>query len=1415
MKLKIVMISAFFFILIFRLSSIAEVIMDGTCGIQGEISGPEYFIKDEYGKLVGTNLFHSFEFFNIHTNEKAIFSASPDISIQNIISRVTGGSVSLIDGTIQSNIDGANLYLLNPSGVMFGPNASINIDGSFHVSTADYLKMGGQKFFASPQMNISEFSSSNPTAFGFLDNKKKGDIVINGTNIEMLEDKTLSIVGGDIEILNGGVLSAPKGRINIASMAVEGMVGIKEVGDAPLDYANIKSNENYDNTSINIINSQINSSEGYIDISTSGHINDILDNQINATDVSLYNSIIQITNEKSHGEIYIRGNNCFLENSMISYLDQTIENNNKSIALNFKGGIGISSNGSIICYAGGEGKGPDLIIESETLFFANGGKLLTLTEGIAESGDVSIKIQGDMFIDGFDIDNPISDEYKDEIRSGIYHIAQNNSLVGSTHISAKNLFLQNFGTIKYILKNDAKSGKLNIYSDFLTIKDNAEINTSLIDNVVGGNINIDSTNTIIDNGQILSDVNNWATGSDISIFSNSLELLNGGSIKYFKKNSAEGGKIDIVIDEMFLINGYSIVASPEITHMPSGIHSVNYDSSKSDIINISTSNLTLSDGGVIIGSSFADIKGSDIIITASNSVNILGTTPGLSSGIYNGSYTTKNDFGLIKISTPIINLSNKGTISGKGSNIGLTTIDLEIKDGANIDSSPRSGKPGNAGNIIINSENITIQGYYVNEDNLTISSNISTCSDGEDNSGNISIYSKSLKILNKGKIKTDTYGTGEGGDIHIESSYIELNKCGRLSSDTYNDGNGGNIVLKVDKLNVLSSSSISTSVIGEEKLWKSLMENIREKFGYEITSGHPGEGRGTGGNIDIIASNSIVLSGIDNSISTSTSGRNTSGKGNGGNIKITSPILVISDASWINSGTYMDSSGKYMNNGNAGNIQLDIDRHLSLIRGGQICATTSSEGIGGSIKINSKNLSISGKYNDSKTLSAIQNRSLESGDAGNTTINISNLKISNGGRITSDSEKNGIAGKIDINATNKLELFSDSSISTKTEKSDGGDININLGNLLHMSESSINTSVKDNIGDGGNISIDNPKFIVLDSSYIIANTYEGRGGNISIQSDNYFQFPDSLVNASSKKGISGEVNIQSSVKDISSGLTLLPESFFDATPLIKESCSAKVHENENSFLIGSRESFPALAYGYLFDKSCDENIDECKVTINLLNETIDDSKKIKDSKTLSFAHGILGNIYKKLGKIDEAITETRRAIFWSQKIYSPEIEFFWQAQLGRIWKKNNKEKAIMSYKNALSLLGDTLQNNKFNTNEILKPFNTRYEIINYETKSQNQNDDFFSKYVKPVYYEIFEILLNKSQSLFNKSHFKEASKIREEALETLELLKNFEMQEFFKDECAIKSVPMPLTQLQEKTALIQLFRFRYYSDFII
>ena len=161
----------------------------------------------------------------------------------------------MIDGTLRATIPGANLYLLNPAGVLFGANASLDLSGSFHVGTADYLKFtAGEKFFVDPANTNTVLSVAPVAAFGFL-SPNPAAIVIDRRNpvnpitqpaLQVSLGKTFSVVGGDITIIGPTpilvinnepvvfeTLLAPRGRINLAGVASMGEVVLTKPDGSP------------------------------------------------------------------------------------------------------------------------------------------------------------------------------------------------------------------------------------------------------------------------------------------------------------------------------------------------------------------------------------------------------------------------------------------------------------------------------------------------------------------------------------------------------------------------------------------------------------------------------------------------------------------------------------------------------------------------------------------------------------------------------------------------------------------------------------------------------------------------------------------------------------------------------------------------------------------------------------------------------------------------------------------------------------------------------------------------------------------------------------------------------------------------------------------------------------------------------
>lgn len=210
-------------------TALGGITTDGTLGPRQTLPGPNFNVLPSLGKQVGGNLFHSFNQFNIASGERATFSG-PN-SIHNILARVTGGTASSIKGTLACRIPNANLYLINPAGVVFGPDARLDIKGSIAVTTANSIKLaeGGKFNAALPGQSI--LTSAAPMSFGFLGERKPASISVRGIiddnpavdrrmhmpRLEVPVGKMITLEGGDITV-EGGELRAPGGRIEIRAI---------------------------------------------------------------------------------------------------------------------------------------------------------------------------------------------------------------------------------------------------------------------------------------------------------------------------------------------------------------------------------------------------------------------------------------------------------------------------------------------------------------------------------------------------------------------------------------------------------------------------------------------------------------------------------------------------------------------------------------------------------------------------------------------------------------------------------------------------------------------------------------------------------------------------------------------------------------------------------------------------------------------------------------------------------------------------------------------------------------------------------------------------------------------------------------------------------------------------------------------
>jgi large exoprotein involved in heme utilization and adhesion len=288
----------------------------------------------------------------------------------------------------------------------------------------------------------------------------------------------------------------------------------------------------------------------------------------------------------------------------------------------------------------------------------------------------------------------------------------------------------------------------------------------------------------------------------------------------------------------------------------------------------------------------------------------------------------------------------------------------------------------------------------------------------------------------------------------------------------------------------------------------------------------------------------------------------TTSAGDGGDIGFTGGHVLISGIGSTGNASAISSSAA--GSGDAGAVAISASL-VDIVGGGLIAASTSNTGSGGSVVISSDRVNISGtdtRGNASAiaTTSSGMSSDLGSapGDAGSTTLAAGELRLTDGGSIT-----------------------------TEADEASGGNIDLHVGKLIYLKDSSITTSVLGGSGNGGNITID-PKILLLDHSTIAANAIEGHGGNINIVADNFIQSPDSTITASSQLGLSGAIAISSPETDIVQRLVAIGATFVDPSQQLSASCASRSGSVESSLVSGWRGGLPAdpgrlLLGGYLGD----------------------------------------------------------------------------------------------------------------------------------------------------------------------------------------------------------------------------------------
>jgi filamentous hemagglutinin family protein len=1030
----------------------AEVVMDGTLGPQGALTGPAFNISDDLGQTVGTNLFHSFASFNIAFDESATFTG-PD-SIDNIISRVTGGGSSTIDGLVSSDIASANLYFVNPAGVIFGPHANLDVNGSFHVSTANYLLLGDAGRFDASNPANSVLTVAPPSAFGFIDNAP-APIVFEGSGsadaqtflpdfglansgIEVPDGETLSVIAGDIDITVGNLFDgsfgdwpvesriyATSGRINLASVASPGEVVLTDNG---IDTGTF--------TTLGNINIDSNST-----VSTSGN---------------------------PAGEIYIRGNRLVVDNARIfSNANWLMDGGLIDVTLDES--LTVRNEGRIVAASYDEGRGADIMIDAPAVQITDGGQIVTVADYTGDAGNISIQAD--------DVSIQIDDLDGEATLTGITSYTNYIGRAGDITVNAENS-VSIAGDFYTRISTDAwaftsgNAGDITIMTPSMTM-DGGTVSSTTSGFGNSGAITMEvNTLNMGNESLILNDTYGFGQAGATSIIAGESVAVIGpdSSIQSNSSGSGNAGSIEIETPELMVANN-------------SWIQTNSFREGDSGDITINVDRLDMADGAVISADTDFTVdmlggfvpssgQGGTITINASEQISLSNTIVdlGILTAISSTTFGT-GDGGTINITTPILS-SNNGRIDALtffGGNAGSINLDvgtLTLENGGQINSDSAFTSFARGGNIMVTADSILIDGV---NSSSGVYSGIYASASGLGDGGSINLQTGDLTV-NNASVSSFTTGTGNAGTIDIAADTVQVTGGAQIDSTSREGGGlGGDI-------NISGADSITISGLDETETFPSGI----------FSSTFSGS---SAGDIVINTPNLTVDQGRIRAA--------TRGSGDAGSILLDVGKLQINNGGQVDNGSRLlpgiPAESQDPVTGNGGDIIVIAENTVSITGeddgfASGIFSNAESAGRGGNIDLQAKKI----KLKDGARISAL---STGSGDAGQITLTVTDSMSSKNSSVTTQAD-DADGGDIVINAKNYIDQYkSEITTSVGGGAGNGGNITIDPTFVILDSSKVIANAFE---GNGGNISITTDIFLKTDDSIVDASSELGIDGEIVI-----------------------------------------------------------------------------------------------------------------------------------------------------------------------------------------------------------------------------------------------------------------------------------------------------------------------------
>jgi filamentous hemagglutinin family protein len=923
-----------------------QIVPDGTLGAEESLVTPDVNINGgladriDGGATRGGNLFHSFEQFNIGNGQRVYF-ANP-IGIENIFSRVTGTDPSDILGTLGVN-GGANLFFLNPNGIIFGENAVLDVRGSFVGSTASSIQFeDGTAFSAANPDTPPLLTISVP--IGLQYQGTEGDIVVRAGSpaageFQVQPGQTLALVGGQVS-LEGATVKAPGGQVEMGGLTAPGTVRFNfdpdtgslgsltfpsevkwadvEIVDSAssgtqIDVSgagggsitiNARNLQILGTTAPNYLDAGIAAGQGFpgavagdITLNTTesitvgaSEISNIVNGTGDAGNVNIMTGTLSLSNFAGLGSLVIGQGNA----GNVVIIADTITLDQGSI-------------GSLV-FPTGVGNAGNVTINAGTVSLINGGQVNSATFGKGNAG--SVIITADMVsLDGEGV-------YRTGITSQVQDGAEENG--GSVIINAGTLSLTNGARVSgntfgqgnagsVMITADAVSfdgflsgvvsqvqteaegnaGNVTINTGTLSLTNSAQVSSSTFGKGDASNVTVTANTISLDNSSVAStSVEPGAEGNagHLTITAETLSLTNGSQASSSTFAKGDAGNVRITADTVFLdgegSNGFNSAVGSSVEPGAEG---------NGGTIAITARTLSLTNGAQVSGATWGQGNAGSMTITADTVFLDGEDSDGFNSGI--------------------ASQVQRGAV-GKGGEITINARTLSVTNGTGVGSSTFG--QGDAGNVRITADAVSLNGEAKDGNFSLVSSLVEA--EAEGNGGNVTINARTLSLINGGAISVDTRGEGNAGTIEINTNIIEAAKGGLIVSDTLTSGRAGTILIQASES--FTFSGADTGVFADTQAGST----------------------GAGGSIELDSPNITLSDGAAIVL-------NSQGTGKGGDLILRGDSLTLDNQASLSAETA---------NSTGGNITLSLDNLLLMRRESRIsttAGTAQASGDGGNITI--------------------------------------------------------------------------------------------------------------------------------------------------------------------------------------------------------------------------------------------------------------------------------------------------------------------------------------------------------------------------------------------------------------------------------------------------------------------------------